>query len=413
MNVLLTVEDLAVGGAQVFVLRLAQALRQAGHTVCVFCHYAHLTDGALLRQLAPGVDIRTFGSRWSRLDYAGRKAEGLGRRLGWKSAVRERLVIRALRRLLTEIKPDIVNSHTIKADYVAARALADIDRQSAPGAAPPLVVTMHGCYELFARNDQAAEVTPKGWFALRHAAAFVYLTAKNLEVFDHPGAPPLARLPHYQIYNGFRGELTVGSARTRASLGIQPRDMVFGMVARGIPEKGWEFALTSFLSLADAHPTAHLVLVGHSQYLTDLQARYPHPRVHFTGHSPNPIDWITLFDVGLLPSYFHAESLPNSIAEYLFCGKPVIASRIGEVPQMLLCEQGLAGILVDQANWQLTEPAQLTAAMHTYLTQPAELARHRALAPLAFRKFDMDTCVAAYQDLYEQGRRARGVASAI
>jgi glycosyltransferase involved in cell wall biosynthesis len=261
---------------------------------------------------------------------------------------------------------------------------------------------MHGCYELFLRHPDAAWVVPKGLYALQQAAAFVYLTDKNLEVFSRPAVRALASLPHQKIYNGFEGQFSAPTERpSRAALNIGPADLVFGMVARGIAEKGWEFAIRSFLAVAEAQPQAHLLLVGSSDYLTELRTRYTHPRLHFAGHSPNPIDWVSLFDVGLLPSYFHAESLPNSIAEYLACGKPVVASRIGEVPQMLATDTGPAGILLDQANWQLTRPEQLTEAMHTYLTQPALLAEHSSRAALAFRKFDMSHCVAAYVGLYK------------
>jgi hypothetical protein len=76
-----------------------------------------------------------------------------------------------------------------------------------------------------------------------------------------------------------------------------------------------------------------LVLVGSSDYLDGLRAATTNPRVHFVGFAPNPIDWVRLFDVGLLPSYFASESLPNCVAEYLFCGAPVVATRIGEIPQ--------------------------------------------------------------------------------
>ncbi|RZJ85721.1 MAG: glycosyltransferase, partial [Hymenobacter sp.] len=116
---------------------------------------------------------------------------------------------------------------------------------------------------------------------------------------------------------------------------------------------------------------------------------------------------VRLFDVGLLPSYFASESLPNCIAEYLFCGAPVVATRIGEIPQMLAVPgQGLAGVLLEQNGQGLTDPAALTAALRTYLTQPAVLAAHRALARQCFDKFRMERCVVAYEELFAQARLA-------
>ncbi|WP_426060759.1 glycosyltransferase family 4 protein [Hymenobacter sp. B1770] len=398
MNILIVLEDLRTGGAQTFALRLAQAFHVAGHKVHLYDHYAHLVNRNLIRQLAPDVPVISYGSDSPLQDLLLRKADGLGRRLNRPDWLRESLVIQHLRHTIRRLQPDVVNSHTIKADYVAAKALQ--------GLGIPLVITMHGCYELFLHKADAPEVTPKGKAALQQAAAVVYLTAKNLEIFDQSDVRPLHSLLHQQIYNGFDGQSSDEKPQhSRHALSIPDDAKVFGMVARGIPEKGWGHAVNSFLSLAAAHPEMHLVLVGESEYLTDLQARYPHPRLHFTGFSRNPIDWVEVFDVGLLPSYFHAESLPNSIAEYLSCGKPVIASRIGEVPTMLESADGLAGVIIEQANWQLTNPVQLTEAMYAYLTNAGLLAEHQRRALLAFEKFRMKYCLAAYESLFEQAQK--------
>lgn len=398
MKILLTVEDLRTGGAQTFVLRLAQALHAAGHAVHLYSHYAHHTNEDLVRQLAPDVPVIAFGAN-ELADTALRKADGLRRRLGLTSSWRENRLVRHLRQTIERLRPDVVNTHTIKADYAAAKALR--------GLGIPLVITMHGCYELFLHKADAPEVTPKGNYALRHAAGVVYLTDKNLEIFGQPGVRPLADLAHAKIYNGFDGQFSAAKAtHTRQKLGIPAGALVAGMVARGIPEKGWQHAIDSFLALSEEFEQLHLVLVGESDYLTGLRAQHQHPRLHFTGFSRNPIDWVDLFDVGLLPSYFHAESLPNSIAEYLSCGKPVIASRIGEVPAMLETDQGLAGVVLDQAGWQLTNPAQLTDALRAYMHDPALLRQHSRLAELAFEKFRMDRCIAAYLEMYQRSEQA-------
>jgi glycosyltransferase involved in cell wall biosynthesis len=393
--ILLTVEDLGVGGAQVFALRLAQALHDAGNQVFIFSHYHHLGDDKLRQQLAPDVEAIEYGKDHPRFDWLVRKSEGFLRRFGIRIQLRQQLVIRQLRSVVRLRQPHILNSHTIKADYVAARALSTEKGTSQ-------VITMHGCYELFLRHVDAEEVVPMGRYALEQAASFVYLTDKNLEIFSQPQIRPLAEVPHRKIYNGFAGHFTNNPACSRVALGIGEHEVVFGMVARGIAEKGWELAIQSYLEIRAEHPATHLVLVGQSEYLTGLRARYPDPSIHFVGHSSNSVDWIKLFDIALLPSYFHAESLPNSIAEYLFCGKPVVASRIGEVPYMLESSAGPAGVIIDQAGWKITNPEQLTQAMRNYVINPELLREHQLRAVLAFAKFRMEQCVAAYTSLYSE-----------
>lgn len=399
MKILIAIEDLRTGGAQVFGMRLAQALHERGHQVWLYSHYPTYTNYALVKQVAPGVPVLGFdGGGVPGLEWLSRKVQGLLRRWGKPFPLREQLVERHLRQTLQARGIQLLNSHMIKSDYVAAAA--------ATAARPkvPLVITMHGCYEDFLHKTTEPEVTLKSRVALQQAAAVVYLTQKNLEIFSVPGVRAFDDIPHAQIYNGFEGKFSAADQLpSRAQLGIGERDIVFGMVARGIAEKGWQYALDSFAQLSPAHPNAHLVLVGSSDYLSNLKAANTNPRVHFVGFAPNPIDWVRLFDVGLLPSYFASESLPNSIAEYLFCGAPVVATRIGEIPQMLAVPgQGLAGVLLEQNGHGLTQPAALTEALRAYLTDPALLARHKALAAQCFDKFRMERCVAAYEALFNQ-----------
>jgi glycosyltransferase involved in cell wall biosynthesis len=402
MNVLIAIEDLRTGGAQVFGMRLAQALHMHGHRVHLYSHYGSYANDALLKQLAPDVPVLAFTTPLPGAEWLTRKVQGLLRRAGRPFPARERMVAKHLRQTVQRLGIELVNSHTIKSDYVAAAALAD----SQPPV--PLVITMHGCYEDFLHKTDQPEVTRLGRQALQQAAGLIYLTNKNLEIFSVPGVRPLTDLPHAQIYNGFDGHFSAPEQLpSRAQLGIGAQDVVFGMVARGIAEKGWHYALSSFEELSQEFPQAHLVLVGSSAYLDGLKAQTTNPKVHFVGFAPNPIDWVRLFDVGLLPSYFASESLPNSVAEYLFCGIPVIATRIGEVPQMLdVPGQGLAGILLEQNGQGLRDPAALTAAMRGYLSEPALLEAHRALVQQCFEKFRMAHCVAAYEAMFAQARLA-------
>ena len=398
MKILISIEDLRTGGAQVFGMRLAQALHERGHRVWLYSHYPSYTNDALVHQVAPDVPVLGFDAGVPGLEWLSRKAQGLLRRVGKPFPLREQLVTRHLRRTMKQLGVQLINSHLIKSDYVAAAAAATVRPMV------PLVITMHGCYEDFLHKTTEPEVTLNSREALRQAAAVVYLTQKNLEIFSVPGVRSFDDIPHAQIYNGFDGHFSAADKLPRRDqLGIGVDDIVFGMVARGIAEKGWQYALDSFARVSARYPAAHLVLVGSSDYLTGLQAANTNPRVHFVGFAPNPIDWVRLFDVGLLPSYFASESLPNSIAEYLFCGAPVIATRIGEIPQMLdVPGQGLAGVLLEQNGRGLTHPEALTAALLAYLADPALLAAHKARATLCFDKFRMARCVAAYEAIFAQ-----------
>lgn len=395
MKILIAIEELRTGGAQVFGMRLAQALHEHGHEVYLYSHYATYINHELVRQLAPNVPVVAFGLGLPGLDWLSLKLQGALRRLGKPFPARERLIEKHLRRTLERLKIDVLNSHMIKSDYVAVAAAGGVNP------AVPVVITMHGCYEDFLHKPSEPEVIFHARQALQRAAGLVYLTDKNLEIFSVPGVRALANIPHAQIYNGFSGKFSAVLPE-RSQLGMAANALVFGMVARGIEQKGWAYAIRSFEALSEKYPQAHLVLVGQSEYLSRLQEAHQHPRIHFTGFAANPIDWVRLFDVGLLPSYFPSESLPNSIAEYLYCGVPVIATRIGEIPHMLKVpgHTELAGKLIAQNGRGLTTPAELTQAMEDYIIQPKLLVSHRILAEQCFVKFRMEHCVAAYEELF-------------
>lgn len=399
MKILIAIEDLRTGGAQIFGMRLAQALHERGHQVWIYSHYPSYTNHSLVRQVAPDVPVLGFDALGiPGLEWFSRKVQGLLYRFGKSFPLRESWVKRHLSQTIEALGVQLINTHMIKSDYVATAA------GEAARPQVPVVITMHGCYEEFLHKPSQFGVTIKSREALRQAAALVYLTKKNLEIFTVPGVRAFDDVPHAQIYNGFDGHFSAAEVLpTRAQLGIGVNDIVFGMVARGIVEKGWQYALNAFEEVSTGHHNAHLILVGNSDYLTGLAAVTESPHVHFVGFAVNPIDWVRLFDVGLLPSYFASESLPNSIAEYLFCGVPVVATRIGEIPQMLeVPGQGLAGMLIEQNGYGLTDPSALTSALRAYLTDPELLDMHKARAMLCFEKFKMSRCIASYEAIFAE-----------
>jgi glycosyltransferase involved in cell wall biosynthesis len=268
MRILLAIEDLRTGGAQVFGMRLAQALHERGHEIWLYSHYPSYTNHALVKQVAPDVPTLGFnGNGVPGMEWLSRKMQGLLRRLGRPFPMREQMVEKHLRRTLEQLGVQVVNSHMIKSDYVAAAA------GMAAQPAVPLVITMHGCYEDFLHKTTETEVTLKSRVALQQASAVVYLTQKNLEIFSVPGVRPFDDILHAQIYNGFEGHFSASDKLpSRVALGIGKHDIVFGMVARGIAEKGWQYAVDSFQAVNEHNPNAHLVLVGSSEYLSALAA---------------------------------------------------------------------------------------------------------------------------------------------
>jgi glycosyltransferase involved in cell wall biosynthesis len=108
-------------------------------------------------------------------------------------------------------------------------------------------------------------------------------------------------------------------------------------------------------------------------------------------------------DVFVFPSVLKAESLPTVVIEALYCGKPIIATDIGEVKEMMVISgrDEIPGIVLD-ADDKVHLIDALVGAMKRYVDDRALLQQHSSLAKEAFRKFDMETCARKYLKVFEE-----------
>ncbi len=116
--------------------------------------------------------------------------------------------------------------------------------------------------------------------------------------------------------------------------------------------KGPDLLMTAFASIATQRPEARLVLIGEgplrASLQTQAQALGVGERVLFLGRRPHTevAAWMNAADLLVLPS--RSEGLPNVVTEALACGTPVVATRVGGVPEAFAA--GVAGVLVEAEN---------------------------------------------------------------
>lgn len=403
MRILIAIEDLRIGGAQTFALRLAQALHEAQHEVYLYNMYWQYTEHDLVKRLAPDIELIQYQPSNKVLDNFIARTDGWLQRHRIECALRAGKLRQHLRQVIQDKQIEVVNSNTFKADHLCAQVLRDLPRV-------PLIVTMHGDYEQFlAFYRKGKEYVIPGYLAhltetVNRINGVAYLSDQNLEALQPEVVGSIKQKTQIRrIYNGLNGRFSrEAGSFTRAALQLPLDALVFGMVARGVPEKGWEPVIKAFQQLqAAVDRPMSLVLVGEGDVLNQLQERYRHnSNIRFLGFVDNPIDCVASFDVGILASSLR-ESLPNSIAEYLFCGKPVISTDVGEIRQMIRTTSGQeAGLLIDFPTEGLADVDQLYQAMHNYATDDELLHQHQHLAKEAFEKFDIDHCIQEYTNLY-------------
>jgi teichuronic acid biosynthesis glycosyltransferase TuaC len=151
------------------------------------------------------------------------------------------------------------------------------------------------------------------------------------------------------VMNGCDGDLfrmrDRQSARRELKLPSTAELVVFvGRLHRG---KGVTELLNAVTMLAKQRPDLHLAYVGDGPELGELRSKAITTefakRVHFPGACParEVAQWLAASNLLALPSY--AEGCPNVVIEALSCGRPVVATRVGALPELV---DGSCGLLI-------------------------------------------------------------------
>lgn len=130
----------------------------------------------------------------------------------------------------------------------------------------------------------------------------------------------------------------------RAALGLPQDAEVVLYVGRLVPEKGLRELLHATRRLAATRPQARVVFVGDGPLYTELAATLaaePALPLQLAG-SQAPAEvarWMVASDLVTLPSY--SEGHPNVLVEALACGRPVVATPVGGIPEVVDAASGL------------------------------------------------------------------------
>ena len=103
--------------------------------------------------------------------------------------------------------------------------------------------------------------------------------------------------------------------------------------------KGQELFLKASDYLTRKYPDMEFLLVGGGKKLRDWQECFPSERIRFLGRMDNPLTVMRSSDLLAVPSL--ADSCPNTVMEALYLEVPVIGSRAGGIPEILLDEDAL------------------------------------------------------------------------
>ena len=304
------------------------------------------------------------------------------------------IAVGALAVYLVEGRADVIHNHMFRAETVgtrAAMALADIGHRR-----PYVVSTVHSS-RIRSQEDRQVlrDLTPH----MDQLIAVSQMVERKLEDEGRTTAPVR------RIYNGVdlsRYEQQEACCTLPEEYGMEPGSQLVGVVARLEPEKGHPTLLEAWPRVLRAVPDAYLLIVGEGSRREALEAqarelRIAH-RVVFTGRRDDVPAVTAALDVAVLPSYREAQGL--SVLEAMALSRPVVASNVGGIPEMI--EDGVTGLLVPPHDAE-TLAGAITRLLrdHPYADTLA-----RAGHDLVHDRFCIELMVEAIQTIYEEGARA-------
>lgn len=353
-NVLMAGFALIAGGGETFPLVLASKLWQNGVAVTFFnCRHVPTEPGVrqMLQRGVPLVELESLAS---------------------------------IGALCDEFGIEIVHSHHAWVDMTLAQCLTrqpDVKQ----------VISMHGMYEMMT-PEALTNMLP---MLEAHIDGIVYTATKNL-------APFSSDFQTRKHFTRIRNALDVQPINPidRTTLGISKDDFVFCLVARAIPEKGWEEAIDAVeRANVTSKRAIHLVLIGEGAESTRLASRASQ-FIHFLGFKANIRDYFAMADMGLLPSRFPGESAPLVLIDCLLAGRPMLASCLGEIPDMLQGDGQLAGAVFDLVEGFVIPVKQVSQLMDRLANDSSMYEQMMLQVRSATAKFDPLMMTNQYEDFY-------------
>ena len=356
-NILMASYAFSTGGGEIFPIRLANKLKLIGYGVTFFNFNQEPLNSNVRKMLSNDIPVYEY--------------------TGW---------IGNLDKLLIDFGIEIVHTHHASTEHFFATYMKE--RKIIKH-----IATMHGMYEML----EKIHIDNNLPVIIKSVDTWVYIAEKNLELFKIYNCYNEKKF--IKIANGM--EPPVIRSVERRCLGIPDNAFVLCLASRAMPEKGWREAI-KIISEARAlcRKDIHLLLLGDGLEYESLLLQEIPEYIHVLGFKNNPVDYYAMSDMGFLPSRFSGESFPLSIIECLFSKRPVIASDIGEIHNILTLKEGMAGATFSLHDWEIpvTEAAALVAE---FVINPETYEKSRSLSFKAASRFHIDNVVKEYEKIYK------------
>ncbi len=287
---------------------------------------------------------------------------------------------RAIAELCRRIEPDVVHTHGYRPDVVDA----EVARRSGI----PVVTTVHGFAGGGWKNRLYERLQCR---AFRKFEAVVAVSRALAQHLARRGVP--AERIHVVPNAWHQPAVLLERAAARQILGIPERRFVIGWVGRLSCEKGLDVLLEALPHLADVPVVVSVLGTGHARAVLDDRARALRIGDRLTWHGPvaDAARLFAAFDVFVLSS--RTEGSPIVLFEAMAAGIPIVATRVGGVPDVVSSAEA--------ALVPADDPLALAAGVRTvYRDRKAARVRAGRARERLQREFRVEPWLARYEAVY-------------
>jgi glycosyltransferase involved in cell wall biosynthesis len=358
MRVLHVIARLNVGGTARYVTQLATELPKYGIETFVatgFVQGAEIEDPS-----AQAIDLIRIPS--------------MGRSI---RPIKDHLARKQLEKVIAEVKPDIIHTHTFKAGYVIRMKKQTI----------PVIHTFHGH---LLDDPEFSGLKSKVIVEVERMLAkkSVKLVTVGRRVADELLEQKIGHRAQYvNIPPGVVAVEVTPRAQALNNLNLtDTRSPIVGWIARMTGVKNPMRAL----KVADALPDTHFVMAGGGDLLDEVKSKAP--------SNVSVIGWTDAADLfgasDIILSTSENEGMPVALIEAQLAGKPVVATDVGSVSEVILNHE--TGIVTNKNTGSIASAVESLILDKTTRDEMGRLASARAQA-----LFSVDRMINAHIELYK------------
>ena len=320
MKVVHVITRLILGGAQENTLHTVEDQHLLhGDDVTLITGPADGPEGTLIPRAARGE---------FRLELVPDLVRSIRPRSDWRA-------FRTLVRLLRQIDPEIVHTHSSKAGMIG--------RAAAQKLGLPVVHTIHGASFHYGQSAIAyrAYIAAEKW-AARRTDKFISVADAMSEEYIVKGIAP--REKFVTIHSGFDVDPYLNPPRSRAEirqeLGVADNHVLIGKVARLFHLKGHEFLIRAAGKIVDTCPEVRFVLVGdgilRDEFQRQIQKAGLAEHFLFTGLVPTTRVPELMNALDIVTHTSQWEGLARVIPQAFLAGKPVVSYDVGGARELVI-----------------------------------------------------------------------------